>query len=105
MDAIVLDKKYPWEEIISGYPEPLFVVFPRINDGLWGAESVPAILYTFERRKEFPEAWGGFRDEELQKITGVPDAVFCHRARFMCVAKSQAGAIKLAQNALESQDN
>jgi len=42
------------------------------------------------------------QDEELQKVSGVSDAVFCHRALFMVVAKSRAGAIQLAELALEN---
>ncbi|HEY4493952.1 MAG TPA: MYG1 family protein [Candidatus Paceibacterota bacterium] len=97
---IVFDRKYPWEEQIFKYSEPLFVIFPRPSGGLWGAEAVPAELYTFQRRKSFPEKWAGLRDLELQKITGVEDAVFCHRGRYMVVAGSKEGAIALANKAL-----
>ncbi len=43
---------------------------------------------------------GGLRDEELQKITGVEDAVFCHKGLFLAVSKSKEGAVKLAELAL-----
>jgi len=49
-----------------------------------------------------PSAWAGLRDAELQKVSGVEDAVFCHRALFTAVARSKEGAIKLAQIALQS---
>lgn len=98
---IVLDAKYPWEEATISYPEPLFVVAPR-PDGKWKSEPVFSKPGSFERRKYFPQAWAGKRDEELQKITGVPDAVFCHNGRFIAVALSKEGALKLAQIALES---
>ncbi|MES2023737.1 MAG: MYG1 family protein [Patescibacteria group bacterium] len=97
---IILDQKYPWEENISKYSEPIFVIFPRLNGVLWGVEGVPASSTSFERRKKFPEIWAGLRDEELQKVTGVADAVFCHRGLFMCVAKTKEGATKLAELAL-----
>ncbi len=98
---IVIDKKYPWYDQIQSYPEPLFVVYPRL-DGSWGAQGVSADKFSIEKRKDFPASWAGLRDEELQKISGVLDATFCHRALFMAVAKSKEGAIELAQKALQN---
>ena len=93
---IILDKNYPFEYIISNFPEPLFTVYPR-KTGDWGAKAVRKNLKSFETRKKFPESWGGLRAEELSGVTGVADATFCHRALFIAVAKSKEGAIKLAQ--------
>lgn len=97
---IVLDKKYPYEQM-QNYPEPIFVIYPRL-DGAWEAEGVNESEFSFKNRKDFPISWAGLRDEELQKITGVTDAVFCHRGLFMAVAKSKEGAIELAKRALTS---
>jgi len=98
---IVLDKKYPYEQITADLPEPLFVIYPRA-DGLWGAKAEKRESKSFENKKDFPMAWAGLRDEEIQRVSGVSDAVFCHRALFLCVAKSKEGAIKLAKIAVES---
>ncbi len=97
---IVLSKDYPFESILSNFPEPLFVIHQRGTDGLWAIKAVRDNLKTFKNRKGFPSSWAGLRDEELQKISGVPDAIFCHRGLFMAVAKSREGAIKLAELAL-----
>jgi uncharacterized UPF0160 family protein len=102
---IIFDKKYQWENIMSNYLEPQIVVFPRFADGVWGAEGVFVGLPSFERRKYFPKNWAGLRDEELQKVTGVSGAVFCHRNLFMVVARSKEGAVKLAKLALENKEN
>lgn len=99
---IVLDKNYPCEYTLNNLPEPIFVIYPRESDNLWGVKAVREDPKTFKNRKNFPSSWGGLRDEELQKATGVPEAVFCHRGLFMCVAKSKEGAIKLAQIALKN---
>ncbi len=98
---LVLDQKYPYEDITGSLLEPVFVVYPRA-DGFWAAKCEKSDRSSFSRKKDFPSAWAGLRDEDLQKVSGVSDAVFCHRALFMAVAKSQEGAIKLAQIALES---
>lgn len=99
---IILDEAYPFEYILFSLPEPIFVVYPRATDGTWGVKAVRQDPKTFDNKKNLPTAWSGLRDEELAKITGVEDAVFCHRALFMAVAKSREGAIKLGQIALQS---
>ena len=98
---IVLDKKYPYEEILNRFKEPAYVVFQRSDEyGSWEVEAVRDNFKSFENRKNFPSTWAGLKDEELQKVTGVSDAVFCHKALFMAIAKSKEGAIKLAKLAL-----
>ncbi len=98
---IIFDKNYPYEFTLNNFPEPLFVIYPRSSDNFWGVKAMKDDPKTFKNRKDFPSAWGGLRDEELQKITGVSDAVFCHKGLFMAVAKSKEGAIKLAELALK----
>ena len=98
---IVLDKHYPFEYILNNFSEPLFVVCPsKDKRNKWGARAVREDPKTFKNRKNFPASWAGLRNEELVKVTGVPDAVFCHNNLFMAVAKSKEGAIKLAELAL-----
>ncbi len=99
---IVLDESYPFEYVLHNFPEPLFVICPRKTDNSWGVKAVRKDPKTFNNRKDFPASWASLRDEELQKITGISDAVFCHRGLFLAVAKSKEGAIKLAQIAVES---
>ncbi len=97
---IVLDKNYPVEYVLNNFTEPLFVVYPKKTDNSWAVKTVRKDLKTFENRKDFPASWASLRDEELQKITGVSDAVFCHRGLFLAVAKSKEGAVALAKLAL-----
>ena len=99
---IVLEKNYPYEYTLHNFPEPLFVVYPRSSDGFWGVKSVKENPKTFVNRKNLPKLWAGLREEELQNVTGVRDAIFCHRGLFLAVAESKEGAIKLAQIAVES---
>lgn len=97
---IILDKNYSFEAILDNFPELLFVIYPKKTDNSWVVKAVRENMKTFDNRKDLPESWAGLRDEELQKITGVMDAVFCHRGLFLAVAKSKEGAIKLAELAL-----
>ena len=101
-DKTIIDigKEYPgWYEVMSSYPEPLYVLYER-SDGTWGAKAVRVTPAEFASRKPFPENWTGLRDEELQAVTGVPDAIFCHNGGFLIAAKSREGALTLAQKAV-----
>lgn len=100
--VIVLDDRYLYQDVLCVHTEPLFVVIPDSQPGHWKVEIIPELPETFTYRKKLPALWAGLRDEELQKVTGVSEALFCHNARFMVVARSKEGAIKLAQLALMS---
>jgi uncharacterized UPF0160 family protein len=99
---IVLDDKYPFQYTLGDFSEPLFVIYPRKITSDWGVGAVRDNPKTFKNRKNFPKSWGGLRNEEMAKVSGVQDAIFCHRGLFLAVAKSKEGAIKLAQIAVES---
>lgn len=96
---IITEDRYPWAKVCLLHPEILFVVNHRL-DGTWSVNAVNKKLDSFENRKNLPALWAGLSDEELQKITGVLDAIFCHRGLFLAVAKSKDGAVKLAELAL-----
>ena len=98
---IVLDAHYPWTSVLVKFSEPLYVVGPNPQSSDWKVQAVPVRLMTYENRKKLPEAWAGKRDAELASISGVPDAVFCHNGRFLAVAKSKAGALKMAEIAVD----
>jgi len=65
----------------------------------WKAVAIPKTYGTFENRVTFPEAWAGLRDEELANVSGIPDAVFCHKNCFLFVAKSKESAHAAAKQA------
>lgn len=100
--VIVFDDNYHSSEILNDLSEVLYVVYPRESDGFWGVKAIRENSKNFKNKKDLPTPWSGLKDEELQKVSGVTDAVFCHRALFMAVAKSKEGAIKLAQIGVES---
>jgi uncharacterized UPF0160 family protein len=99
---IILEQYVPWYDVLSKYSEPLFVVYPNADNTSWHVQAVREDPYSYQSRKDFPKTWGGKRDSELAEITGVADAIFCHRNLFLCVAQSKEGAITLAQKALEN---
>ncbi len=98
---IVLDKPYPSSETLAKFPEPLFIVFPR-HDQNWSIKTIRNDKNSFIDRKSLPKEWAGKKDGELEKITGVPGAIFCHNGRFLAVAKTKEAVLKMAEIALNS---
>jgi uncharacterized UPF0160 family protein len=99
---IIIDKpkvsRYEIWDALQDFPEPLFVVY---GSDEWRIVAMRLDNNSFRNRKNLPKSWAGLRDLELQKISGVFDAVFCHRGLFLAGAKSKEGAIKLAELALK----
>ncbi len=97
---LILDKPYPYGEAVDNYPECLYVISPRNSAEGWKVTAVKVSSHSFERKRPFPESWAGKEAVELQEETGVSDAVFCHRDRFVAYAKSRDGVVRLAELAL-----
>lgn len=87
-------------QVLDKHKEVMFVVCKSNSN--WKVLAMRKEPCSFENRKSLPEAWAAKRGEELVEITGVPDAVFCHNARFLAVAESKEGAITLAELALKN---
>lgn len=87
-------------QVLHKHKEVIYIVC-RSNTN-WKALAMRKEACSFENRKSLPAAWSGKRGKDLAKITGVPDALFCHNAVWMAVAGSREGAWKLAELALEA---
>lgn len=97
-EVLVLEVYCPYGETLRSIDkdnEVLYVVYPSR-----GNYAIQTVRDRGADRKPFPEAWAGKRDKELADITGVGDAVFCHSGRFICVAGSLEGVMKLARLAI-----
>ena len=98
--VVELDRSMPWHQaVVTGAPDALYVIYPKKPDD-WRMQAVPQRLGDFANRRDLPEAWAGLQAEELAAVTGVDDAVFCHTARFLVVARSRDGIRELARQAL-----
>ena len=103
---LVLDLHMPWEDAIyyskvEKAKDILYVVFPSRRGG-YNVQAVPVFPRSFEVRKKLPEAWAGLRNKELQDVTGIESATFCHNARFLGVCEQLEDAIKMANLAINN---
>jgi uncharacterized UPF0160 family protein len=88
-----------WKQVlVPEAPDALFVIYPKRQG--FGLHAVPRELGAFDNRLDLPAAWGGLQGQDLVAVTGVEDAVFCHAKRFLVVARSHAGILRLAELAL-----
>jgi uncharacterized UPF0160 family protein len=98
---IILDDNYPWTKVFDDLVEPFFVIRPVRGGQAWNVSCVKVKGKKFVNRASLPKDWAGKIDADLANITGVSDALFCHKELFICSARSKEGAIKLAELALQ----
>lgn len=89
--------------LLIDYPEVLFMVCPDdpATSSNWVAVAISKEKNSYETRLPFPLAWAGLRDSELASVSGIDDAVFCHRNRFLFVAKSREGVMAAVEKTLQ----
>ncbi|KAF2872676.1 metal-dependent protein hydrolase [Massariosphaeria phaeospora] len=112
---LVLGEGMPWADHLynlekEAAPQPdgvaphvLYALFPESTapDTKWRIRAVSKENSGFENRKDLPDAWKGVRDEELDKVSGIPGCVFVHAAGFIGGNKTFDGALAMARKALE----
>lgn len=96
-ECLIFDKGIPWLETffeMNGTTHPaLFVIMPSGDH--WKLRAIPPTLNErMKVRVPLPLKWAGLRDEELQKISGVSGAIFCHKGRFVSVWETKEDAMK-----------
>lgn len=98
---IIFDEPGPWTELVTDMSSIAIFIVYLSPSGNWRVRCVPPVVGSFAKRLAFPEAWAGRTDGELAKLTGVADATFCHKDRFLACASSKKGAIAIAKKALK----
>ena len=53
------------------------------------------------QRLSLPEAWRGFRDEELSKVAQIDGCIFVHASGFIGGAKTYSSVIEMARKSLK----
>lgn len=92
---LILDEYIPYEFALFELGLDVeFVIYPS-NRGGYAAHTVPSAYNGFTPKVPFKSEWGGLRDENLQEISGVKTAKFCHNKLFLATADTLEDAIKL----------
>lgn len=105
--VLVLDTCLPWSGVVAEeMPEVLFVAYP-VMDERQSAYSVQwqlraAVNTDSTLRMYLPQTWAGRDGGELVAVSGVQDAIFCHRSRHLAGAHSKQGILTMAEKAIET---
>ncbi|KAG8932194.1 hypothetical protein FRC02_001546 [Tulasnella sp. 418] len=106
---ILFDTFAPWKEHIyelekqQGIAEEqkaIYVIYPDETGGNWRVQAVSISPDSFVSRKPLPEPWRGMRDDELSKISGIPECIFVHSSGFIGGNKTKEGALEMARKGL-----
>ena len=98
----------PWTAVVvDEMPQVLLVLYPESDESgqRFVLRTAPAGKEGFASRMDLPQAWAGLREAQLAAACGVPDALFCHTNRFIAVAASFAGALRMAELALRDAES
>jgi uncharacterized UPF0160 family protein len=82
----------------AGADQLLFVVHPREKD--WCLTTIRSSDEGFDVRADLPAAWAGLTGPDLEAVSGVAGASFCHNGRFVAAAKTRAAALAMADLAV-----
>lgn len=96
---LLVSNEYLSRSLFVEYPDTRLLVFPRSDTSDWMVAAIQQAETGFATRVRFPEVWAGLRDEELAAASGIADAKFCHKDRYMFIAKSQESVLAAARMA------
>lgn len=102
-EILELEQFCPWkqhlveleiENSIEGIPK--YVLYKGSKEDDHRVICVPLNPESFKLRKALHKDWRGVRDDELQKISEIPDASFCHASGFIGGAKTRDASLQMA---------
>jgi uncharacterized UPF0160 family protein len=97
---LILDKPYYFEDYVMDKKDICLVIYPTKSDNTWAVESARDNVLSYKNRIYFPESWAGKRDLELEKETGIKGSVFCHKVRFIFIAKTKEAVLEASKKVL-----
>lgn len=100
---LIFDQPYgrlPIQIACQTAPKAKLAVFPHITKQRWHVLTLVDDIHNFTSRIELPKEWAGQKGEQLQTITKIASAEFCHNGRFLAVTGTKEDAITLAKMAL-----
>ena len=106
---MILDEYMPFKDFVITSNNPIaadiyFCITPS-NRGGYCIHTIPREKNTYETRCDFPSSWGGLIDEELQQVSGVKSATFCHSSLFLAVCLELSDAYLMANLAISANNS
>lgn len=97
-DKILILKEYiPYEYAVFKLGLDVdFVVYPS-NRGGYAAHTIPIKYKSFIPKMPFKKEWAGLRNQELQRVSGIKTAKFCHKNLFLATAETKEDALKFIE--------
>ncbi len=100
---LVFEEAFSWVEpffLEGGEKHPaLFIVMKMKNS--WKLRAVPPSWdHRMGERKPLPKAWAGLEGKELEKVSKIPGAIFCHKGLFVAYFKTKEAVMKALDVAL-----
>lgn len=103
--CVIVSKPYGRKiltDIAFKFPSVLYVVYPGSDAKNWNVVAARKQAKSFETKKPFPQSWRGLRGKEMEEVSGVSGAIFCHDDGFLCATETKEDAILLAKKALKA---
>jgi uncharacterized UPF0160 family protein len=103
-NILYLEEYCEWYDAVSNAPHIQYVVYPSSNGKAYTVQAVKAATganTVNNLRTPFPATWAGLSNTELAKVSNVPNALFCHRDRFIASASTLEGALRLADESIK----
>lgn len=99
--AVLVFEEHVARHALVDYDDVEVIVVPKQDPAstYWEALVIPVQARGFQNRVLFPEDWAGLSDTALEAASRIEGAVFCHKERYIFVAKTKEAAIKAAHHA------
>lgn len=103
-DCLIFDRSVPWQDNffdMDGEHHPAqFVIMPSGKH--WKLRGIPPSGHDrMKVRCPLPLEWAGVMQSELQRISGIHGAIFCHKGRFISVWESYDDAVRALKHVLK----
>lgn len=107
-ELLIFDKAMPWQESffeLGGETHPgLFILMP--TESHWKLRGIPPNRQDkMAVRLPLPAEWGGLREQELKKVSGIKGAIFCHKGLFISVWETKEDALEAAEYIMKKKRN
>lgn len=95
--TLYFDRSLRWKPAyyaLGGAQHPTEHALMPALDGTWQVLAIAPEERSFAQKRPLPESWAGLTRDDLAAVVGVPDALFCHKNRFIAVFGTREGAIE-----------